>query len=230
MAQSICNISNIIPILKSSTNTKYGPESGLTRPVNSKYGVKAMKAERRDNLDHFQRPGLKRREVTTVPVGLWDRFPSARTVQQMMDTMDRMVDDPSAFGTRWSSPSPTDRSGYVRGRTPWDIKEVGVAYKVRFDMPGMTKDDVKIWVEESMLVIKAEKVPRKSDGIGNENGGVAEIEEDWPVKSYGTYSTRIALPENVEFEKIKAEVRDGVLYLTIPKPSLKSKVFDINVD
>ncbi|KAK9707486.1 hypothetical protein RND81_07G200700 [Saponaria officinalis] len=227
MAQSLCNMSNIIPILKSSSNNKYDYFNGNLRSCKVKNGVKAMKAEKRDNLDHLQRPGLKRREVTSVPIGLWDRFPSARTVQQMMDTMDRMgvVEDPSAFGTRWPSPTPNDRSGYARGRTPWDIKEDDDAYKMRFDMPGMTKDDVRIWVEESMLVIKAEKVPRKTDG--NDNGGVAENEGDWPAKSYGRY---YALPENVEFEKIKAEVRDGVLYLTIPKPSLKSKVFDINVE
>lgn len=101
---------------------------------------------------------------------------------------------------------------------------------MRFDMPGMTKNDVKVWVEEKMLVIKAEKAPKKKE-VQEKNGGVvAEEEEDWPAKSFGKYSTRIALPENVEFEKIKAEVKDGVLYVTIPKSSPASKILDIYVE
>lgn len=184
-------------------------------------------ADRRENLDHLQKAGVKRRETPSVPIGLWDRFPTARTVQQMMDTMERMIEEPLAFTT---SPPPQTNGGYARGRTPWEIKEGEAEYKIRFDMPGMTKNDVKIWVEEKMLVIKAEKLPRKKDG--KENGGmvVEEEEEDWPPKSFGKYSTRIALPENVDFEKIKAEVRDGVLYVTIPKASPSSKIFDINVE
>ncbi|KAI7989773.1 hypothetical protein LOK49_LG13G02100 [Camellia lanceoleosa] len=62
------------------------------------------------------------------------------------------------------------------------------------------------------------------------NGQESEVEnEEWSAKSQGRYSSRVALPENVEFEKIKAEVKDGVLYITIPKASGTSKVLDINV-
>lgn len=91
-------------------------------------------------------------------------------------------------------------------------------------MPGMTKEDVKIWVEEKMLVVKAEKVPKKK----NSDNGDGE-EEEWSAKSYGRYSSRIALPENIQFEKIKAVVKDGVLYITIPKAANTSKILDINV-
>ncbi|GAB4840536.1 hypothetical protein Ancab_021306 [Ancistrocladus abbreviatus] len=204
--------------------------------------IKAMAATEhgRDNLDHLQRsakqlqqqqqqqqlPYNKRRTGQVAPIGLWDRFPTARTVQQMMDTMERMMEEPLAFSTGWPSPLPSETGGYVRGRTPWEIKEGEKEYKMRFDMPGMTKDDVRVWVEEQMLVIKAEKVPRKKGDQGN---GVVEDEEDWSAKSYGWYSSRIALPENVEFEKIKAEVKDGVLYVTIPKTTPSSKIFDVSV-
>lgn len=183
-----------------------------------------MAVDRRGNLDHLQRPGNRRRDA---PSGSWDRFPSARTIQQMMDTMERIVEDPLAFTTTWPSPNPNNGDGYMRGRTPWEIKEGDTDYKMRFDMPGMTKQDIKVWVEEKMLVIKAEKVPQRKDG--HYNGGV-EDEGEWSPKSYGRYYSRIALPENVEFEKIKAEVRDGVLYIMIPKASSTTKIFDINVE
>lgn len=135
----------------------------------------------------------------------------------MMETMERMIDEPFAY-------PPADTAAYGRGRTPWEIKEAETEYKLRFDMPGMTKEDVKVWVEEKMLVVKAEKLPKKKGENNEENG-----DDEWSAKSYGKYSSRIALPENVEFEKIKAEVKDGVLYITIPKASSDAKVFDISV-
>ena len=180
-----------------------------------------------------------------MKAGLWDRFPTARTVQEMMETMERMMEDPFALSTlEWpSSPLPSEGAGGYRrrGRTPWEIKEGENEYKMRFDMPGMSKEDVKVWVEEKMLVVKAEKAPKKKkkssvqqqngQGEGNSEEDEEEEEEEveWSAKSYGRYNSRIALPENVQFEKIKAEVRDGVLYITIPKATSYSNILDIHV-
>lgn len=192
-------------------------------------------SEVRDNLDHLQRASKqqqatqipKKRIVQSAPLGSWDRFPSARTIQQMMDTMDSLINDPFAYTTERSNLStlPTEnepiQSSYRRGRTPWEIKEKENEYKLRFDMPGMTKSDVKVYVEEKMMVIKAEKMVKEE--------GKEEEEEEWSARSYGKYNTRIALPENVEVEKIRAEVKDGVLYITIPKVPASAKVLDIAV-
>ncbi|KAL8224541.1 hypothetical protein R6Q57_020016 [Mikania cordata] len=172
-----------------------------------------------------QKQIIKKRPAQSPPIGLWDRFPTARTVQQMMDTMERLMEEsPSYRGvsdSAWGSHNST--SSYSRGRTPWEIKEGDQDYKLRFDMPGMTKKDVKVWVEEKMLVLKAEKLQK-------DNNGESDVDEDeWSAKSYGKYSFRIALPENIQFEKIKAEVKDGVLYVIIPKAPISSKIFDINV-
>lgn len=157
---------------------------------------------------------------------MWERFPSARTVQQMMETMDRIVEDPLASGDTWPSIQQRVRDGYKQGRTPWAIMEKESEFKVRFDMPGMTRNDVKVWIEDkNMLVFKAEKVVKKK----GENGSPVE-EDEWPHNDYGKYSSRIALPENIEMEKIKAEVKDGVMYLTIPKATTSSKVVNINVE
>ncbi|KAK9117430.1 hypothetical protein Sjap_016377 [Stephania japonica] len=196
--------------------------------------------ERRDSLDYLQRASKAQPpkkgtpqgpQPQVAPIGLWDRFPTARTVQQMMDTMERIMEDPLAYSSTWPSAAMPreDYGGYRRGRTPWEIKEMKNEYKMRFDVPGMTKEDVKVWVEEKMLVVKAEKVSKSgevgADSAGSDEDGGA----DWSPKSYGRYSSRIALPENVEIEKIKAEVRDGVLYISLPKADASSKIVDINV-
>lgn len=166
-----------------------------------------------------------------IKAGLRDRFPTARTVQEMMETMERMMEDPFAFSTlEWpSSPLPSEGVGGYRrrGRAPWEIEECEGEYKMRFDMPGMNKEDVKVWVEEKMLVVKAEKAPKKKQE--NEIVELQQEEEEWSAKSYGRYSSRIALPDNVQFENIKAEVKDGMLYITIPKATSYSNILDIQV-
>lgn len=162
---------------------------------------------------------------------LLNRFPVARTVQQMMDTMDRIVEDPLVY----SDTSPwivVEDSEHNRGKIPWEIKEGKKDYKMRFNMPGMNKNDVKVWIEENMLVVKAEKVAREHHHEGQANGNeeLSPEHEDWPANSYGRYNHRISLPENIEFEKIKAQVRDGVLYITIPKAKTSAKVIGIDVE
>ncbi|KAJ9709674.1 hypothetical protein PVL29_001246 [Vitis rotundifolia] len=225
MSQSLSNLCNISFPFRCERTTAAVTSSRFPQASRVCYkcsGIKAMAAEGRDNLDHLRRAGKhnpqKKRDPQVAPIGLWDRFPTARTVQQMMETMERMMEDPLAYSGGW----PSESGGYSRGRTPWEIKEGEGEYKIRFDMPGMTKDDVKVWVEEKMLVIKAEKMSG-TEGNGDEDEG------EWSAKSYGRYNSRVALPENVQFEKIKAEVKDGVLYVTIPKASDNPKILDINV-
>jgi len=153
---------------------------------------------------------------------LLNQFPVARTVQQMMDTMERMGEDLLVYG-RTSPVIVAGDDEYSKGKIPWAIKEGQKDYKMRFNMPGMNKNDVKVWVEENMLVVKAEKA------LEENHEGRANGNEDWPANSYGRYNHRIALPENIEFDKIKAQVKDGILYVTIPKASTSSKVIGIDV-
>ncbi|XP_038893285.1 small heat shock protein, chloroplastic-like [Benincasa hispida] len=232
MAQAVSNLPRFVSFTPSKASSNDPKKLTMLARRSS---IKAMAGNGKDNLDHLQRAVGKEHQTSqppkkrVAPVGLWDRFPTARTVQQMMETMERIMDDPFAYSGAWPSPPFTsDGAGYSRGRTPWEIKEGENEYKMRFDMPGMTKDDVKVWVEEKMLVVKAEKA-EKVKKASSENGKVEEEEGDWSAKSYGRYSSRIALPENIQFEQIKAEVKDGVLYITIPKASVTSKIVDINV-
>ncbi|MED6205715.1 hypothetical protein PIB30_020334 [Stylosanthes scabra] len=158
---------------------------------------------------------------------LLNQFPEARTMRQMLDTMERIVENPLSYSS--SSPLIVTRNDeYNKGNLPWLIKEGKKDYKMRFNMPGMNKNDVKVWVEENMLVVKAEKEQRVHHHEEQEHG--SEEHDDWPASSYGRYNDRIALPENIEFDKIKAQVKDGVLYVSVPKASTTAKKLDINVE
>ncbi|KAI3733408.1 hypothetical protein L6452_12851 [Arctium lappa] len=214
------------------TTPKSNPSSLILIPNTHKKNPNftTIKSQAAANGDHLQRASIKNQQKQPIkkrltqspPIGLWDRFPTARTVQQMMDTMERLMEDPVVAYGGGGQFAGENTSSYSRGRTPWEIKEGEEDYKMRFDMPGMKREDVKVWVEEKMLVLKAEK-------LSSDNNGAAVDGGEWGSESYGRYNFRIALPENIQFEKIKAEVRDGVLYVTIPKAPVSSKILDINV-
>ncbi|VAI18780.1 unnamed protein product [Triticum turgidum subsp. durum] len=227
------------------------------RPGRGSVRVRSTRNGSADNLDHLRRPPTttarqprqgsgnpapRRRVIQTTPFGLWDSFPDARTLDQMMRTMERIIDEADDDDGRRPfvvPAAPTARraddtaAGYRRGRTPWEIKERAGDYLVRFDMPGMTREDVRVSVQDRTLVVVAEKAAKQGEADGekdkdNEEDG--EEEEAWPAASYGRYRTRVELPENVEVERIAAEVRDGVLYLSIPKVSPSGgKVVSIQV-
>ncbi|XP_062179364.1 small heat shock protein, chloroplastic-like [Phragmites australis] len=224
--------------------------SWLTSPCVPKRGsarVRSMRNGSTESLDHLQRVSKakqqqgtapRRRAIQTTPFGLRDSFPEARTLDQMVRTMERIMggeddDDrvlvvpaavaaPAVPRAENGVPAAT-AAAYWKGRTPWEVKERAGEYLVRFDMPGMTREDVRVSVQDRTLVVVAEKAS-KQEGTEEENE-----EEAWPAASFGRYRTRVELPENVEVERIAAEVRDGVLYLIIPKVSSGGKVVNIQV-
>jgi len=141
-------------------------------------------------------------------------FPT-RDLRSMIDTMDRMFDDPF-FSP--AAPSPARRRG---GRVPWDFKESDDAYLMRLDMPGLDKEEVKVYVEEDSLVIKGEHSEEKKSS-----------EDEWASRRHGSYFTRIMLPDTANPEQIKAELKNGVLNVTVPKveEARKKNVIDVAVE
>lgn len=136
-----------------------------------------------------------------------------RTMRQMIDTMDRLFEDTMTF------PGRNRASGAGEIRTPWDIHDDENELKMRFDMPGLSKEDVKVSVENDMLIIKGEH--KKEEG-GND-------EHSWG-RNYSSYDTRLTLPDNVERDKIKAELKNGVLFISIPKTKVEKKVVDVQIN
>eukprot|EP01018_Ginkgo_biloba_P010691 Gb_40446 [translate_table: standard] len=139
---------------------------------------------------------------------IFDPFPASRTLNQMMDTVNRLFEN--------FAPSGTEMENF---RTAYDVAEDEKSYKLRFDMPGLSKEEVKVSVEDGSLVIKGEHSEEAK-------------KENWSTRSYGSYNTRIILPDNVRLEDIKAEMKNGVLQVCVPKTEEESKqnVIDVKVE
>lgn len=153
--------------------------------------------------------------VDISPFGFLDPLSPKRTMRQLLDTMDRLFDDAVTF------PGMGINEGAAGGqvRSPWDIHEDEREIKMRFDMPGLSKEDVKVSVEDDdILVIRGErsKEDRKDD-------------DAWTRRSYSSYDTRLQLPQDSETDKVKAELKDGVLYISIPKRQVERKVVDVEI-
>jgi HSP20 family protein len=103
-----------------------------------------------------------------------------------------------------------------------DLVEQPEQFIAKLDMPGVSRDDIQVSLDENLLTIKAEKSSEKEER--NERWHVSE-------RSYGSMSRSIRLPENADFEHINAAYENGVLTLNIPKlatPKSNKKFIDIN--
>jgi HSP20 family protein len=101
-----------------------------------------------------------------------------------------------------------DRQGR-RWVPPVDLVEAENHFVLKADLPGLTQDDVAIEVQDGTLSISGE---RKAEHEQRERGWY-RIE-----RSFGSFSRSLTLPEGVDPNGIKAEFRDGVLEVRIPKP------------
>nr|AFV46381.1 ACD-ScHsp26-like protein [Tamarix hispida] len=127
-----------------------------------------------------------------------------------MNLMDQMVDNPFLS-------SPRGLGSAVGGiRRGWDAREDENALYLKMDMPGLGKEHVKVSVEENTLVIKGQ--------------GEKETEEE---ESRRRYSTRVDLTPNLfKTDGIKAEMKNGVLKVVVPKVKEEERkdVFQVQID
>ncbi|GAB4834177.1 hypothetical protein Ancab_032442 [Ancistrocladus abbreviatus] len=177
----------------------------VTRSLNT--NTQMTKIDR--DLDVERRShGISRRSDMPSFLDAFDPFSPTRSVSQLLNLMDQLMEIPFTS---------TPRGMGFGERRGWDVKEDENALHLKLDMPGLGKEDVKICVEGKTLVIKGE---------GEKDTG--------DEQSRRRYSTRIDLaPDLYKIDGIKAEMRNGVLKVTIPKvkeEERKDVMIQVNVE
>ncbi|MGH7545020.1 MAG: Hsp20/alpha crystallin family protein [Gemmatimonadota bacterium] len=77
-------------------------------------------------------------------------------------------------------------------------------------LPGLTRDEIQLSVENGVLTITGEKREERTEG--KPEGEVHLFE-----RRYGRFERRWTLPTNVDADKIRARYENGVLVVTLPK-------------
>jgi len=129
----------------------------------------------------------------------WDPF---RDLSIMQERMNRMFED-AGRGWRGDEPSST---------TTWspavDIYETENEIHVKAELPEVNQKEIEIQVENNTLTLRGE---RKFDReLKQENFHRIE-------RPYGTFVRSFTLPTTIDQEKIKADYKDGILRVVMPK-------------
>ena len=89
-----------------------------------------------------------------------------------------------------------------------DISETENGFEIRAELPGVSEKDVNVSVTDNLLTIKGEK-HQEEETDGKDYHRVE--------RRYGSFQRSFTLPRHIETDAIKAEFKDGVLTLGIPK-------------
>ena len=127
----------------------------------------------------------------------WDPF---RTLPTLQDQVNRLFD--TAF-TR-----PGDDSTLTTWAPAVDIYENENELVLKADLPEVSEKDLDVRIENNMLTLRGERKFERE--VKEEN--YLRVE-----RAYGSFSRSFSLPNAVDAEKIKAEYRNGVLTVTMPK-------------
>jgi HSP20 family protein len=152
-------------------------------------------------LTRWQRPEL----------ATWTGF---GRLTNLRDEIDRLFDAPLAELTRSSQ--------LLSGWTPaLDVYEDKDSFLVKAELPGMKKEDIELSLRDGSLSISGE---RKSENK-YEDAEVYRAE-----RFFGKFQRTVTLPTPVAADKVKAQYKDGILTITLPKTEeAKPKHIDVNV-
>ena len=111
------------------------------------------------------------------------------------------------FGTGGMAPS-LHPNGVFDFAPACDVNETEKEFILKFDIPGMKKDDIKIEIEDNHLTVRGERKQEK-----DEKSGKQYLSESY----YGSFLRSFSLPCKINESEVNARYQDGVLTIQIPK-------------
>lgn len=102
-----------------------------------------------------------------------------------------------------------------------DVQETDAEYLVKMDLPEVRRDDVKVGIENGVLSIEGERQQEKKE----ETRHFHRLE-----RSYGKFVRRLTVPTEVDDTTVKAEFKDGVLAVHLPKSrAARPRTVDVKI-
>lgn len=139
-----------------------------------------------------------------------------RNLNSLQNEIDRVFD---RFFPSRDTEEDTSSSRQAVWRPRMDLAETEEAYRIDLDMPGMTKDDLKISYQDNQLVVSGERESDRKE----ENEEFVRVE-----RSFGHFRRSFTLPRTVDEDNISATYDNGVLTITVPKTDTeKTRQIDI---
>ena len=138
--------------------------------------------------------------------------------------MDRWLDDVRRdFGSLWTPEAGTGLASVAGVRVPAvDVRDEGAEFVVSAELPGVSKDDVKIQATPEGVEINAEV-----------RGEREETDEKYffRERTYRAYHRTVPLPAEVVADKAVADLKDGILEIRLPKrePTPAPKAVQVKV-
>lgn len=150
------------------------------------------------------------------PLDLWrrDTFNPTRELSTLQRSIDQLFED-------FLSPSENSKQLQQASFSPaCDIEETDKQYLITFDVPGVSKNDIKLELNDNQLIVSGEKKYEHKEE--KKNRYVME-------RSYGSFQRSFTLPASVDADKIGASYDNGVLLITVPKTEAsKAKQIEIS--
>jgi HSP20 family protein len=98
----------------------------------------------------------------------------------------------------------TDAPGWT---PPVDLYETAAAFVLTAELPGLSREEVEIHAEDSRVVIRGERL----------SGKVSCEQYHRVERGHGRFSRAFLLPEPIDVDSVSADLKDGLLTVTIPK-------------
>jgi HSP20 family protein len=143
------------------------------------------------------------------------RFDPFRELEGLSGRLNRLFDGPLA------NKLPDENAIFGDWTPAMDIEETDGEFLLKTDLPAMKREEVKVGITDGVLTVEGERRQEKEE----KGKKFHKIE-----RSFGRFVRRIAVPTDVDQEKITAEFKDGVLSVHMPKSaSAKPKSIDVKV-
>jgi HSP20 family protein len=91
-----------------------------------------------------------------------------------------------------------------------DVREDADAVVVKVDLPGVDRKDISLALEQGVLTLRGQRHAEHSES--DEKRGWHRVERHW-----GSFERQLRLGEGYAADRVKAELKDGVLTVVVPK-------------